>query len=189
MPDGPRVTEPVEQASDETKKGSDAWKQGTKAIERVISVALTINQSKTAKAIAEEAGVAEQTARDHLSLLQELSIVGSTTARGVTKYYPDAGYLRFRAIARMTEEYSRDELLDLSQEMKERDKSVKEQYDVETPDDLRFRAVSDEVDSEEMTELRQAASEWETVRHDLSLVKQAYEHYEEHSSAGTSTPA
>ena len=189
MTDGQPATEPAEQLPDETKKGADAWKQNTKAIERVISVALTIDQPKTAKSISREAQVAEQTARDHLALLQDLSIIGSTTARGVTKYHPDAGYLRFRAVAGMVEEYSKDDLLDYSHHLKERDEEVRGRYDADRPDELRSRAVSDEIDTDEMTELKQAASEWETLRYDISIVEQAHEHYDEHSDVGTSTSA
>ena len=169
--------------------GSEAWKQQTKAIERVISVVLTVSQPETAKAVAEEAQVAEQTARDHLALLQDLSIVASTTARGVTKYQPDAGYLRFRAIASVVEERSREEILDASQRIKERQETVKDQYDVETPDDLRSRAVCDDISAEETAKLRQVASEWETLQHDLSVLEQAQERYGEHKDVGTSVSA
>jgi predicted ArsR family transcriptional regulator len=189
MVDGSPVTGSAGRALDGTKRGSETWKQHTKAIERIISVVLTVDQPKTAKAIAEEAQVAEQTARDHLGLLQDLSIVGSTAAYGVTKYHPDDGYLRFRAVAGMIEEYDKEELLDLSQELKERNEGVKDQYGVETPDDLRSQAISDESNVEEMTELRQAASEWESLRRDLSVIEQAYEQYEEYNGTGTSASA
>lgn len=189
MVDGPREPETVEEASDEIKKGGEVWKQHTKAIERVISVALSLDHPKTAKAIAEEAQVAEQTARDHLGLLQNLSVMGSTTARGVTKYHPDAGYLRFRAVAGTVEEHTKDELFDMSRELKERDERIKEQYGAEGPDDLRSQALSDEVGAEEMAELKQAASEWETVRHHLSIIEQAHQYYDEHNGVGTSASA
>lgn len=189
MTDGSPATESTERVPQETKRGSEAWKQNTKAIERVISVVLTVEQPKTAKAIAEEAQVAEQTARDHLALLQDLTVVGSTTAHGVTNYHPDGGYLRFRAVAGAVEEYSREGLLETARDLKERTEAVEQRYGVETPNDLRSRAIGEENSAEEMAELERAASEWESLQHDLSIIEQAYRQYEDHSGANSSVSA
>jgi predicted ArsR family transcriptional regulator len=167
------------------RRGDKAWKEHTKAIERVISVTLTLNEPTTAKSIAEEASVSEQTTREHLSLLQDLSIVSSTTASGVTKYRPDARYLRFRAVSRMMEKYSEDELLEHSQGYKERIERASEQYDAEHPEELRERAASDETSAALTAKFREAASEWETVEHELSIIEQAHQQYTQSASAGT----
>lgn len=59
---------PAGRDDDETPRGTKAWKAQTKAIERVIDVAMTLEQPRTAGWLSEEAAVAEQTAREHLDV-------------------------------------------------------------------------------------------------------------------------
>lgn len=161
-------------------RGTDRWKQETKGIERVIDVALALEEPRTAGWIAEEALVSEQTAREHLDLLADLGVVLATTARGVTRYRPDAAWLRFREVTAMVEELDREELLDRVRDHKERIAEVEERYGVEDPDELRAKAADDETSVEAVREYRKVASEWETLGHELDLLREALDRYEEY---------
>lgn len=166
-------------------RGTERWKQETKGIERVIDVALALTEPRTAGWVADEALVSEQTAREHLDLLTELGVVAATTARGVTKYRPDATWLRFQEVAALVEKHSRDELLDRVESYKERIAETEDSYGVEGPDALRSRAAADGTGVEEVREYRQAAAEWETLRHELDLLEEALERYDEYDRAAT----
>ncbi|MFD1688678.1 ArsR family transcriptional regulator [Halolamina salifodinae] len=164
--------------------GEEAWKAQTKGVERVIDVATVLDQPRTAEWIADEAAVAEQTARDHLGMLSELGVVTQTTARGVTKYQRDPAFIRFREISIYVERYERDDLMDVVAEKKKRIKSTKEEYEIETPDELRSKAVEDATSSEEVVEYKKAAAEFETLQHELGVIKEALERYDEFTREG-----
>lgn len=161
------------------ERGVERWKAESKAIERVIEVVLSLGEPQTASWVADEAHVSEQTTREHLGLLVDLGIVTSTSARSVTKYQPDAAYLRYRAVSAAIERDSREDLLDRVEQLKSRVEEITEEYSVETPDELRAKATDDDVQSDEVKTYRIAASEWESVRRELDVAEEALERYEE----------
>lgn len=164
---------------DETPRGTEAWKAQTKAIERVIDVAMTLEQPRTAGWLSEEAAVAEQTAREYLDLLADLGMLTATTAHGVTRYQPDSAYVRFRTIAGCVEQHSKDELLDAVEVLREQTTALETEYNVESPDELRTLATADDTPIEDIKEYRQVAAEWESLCHRLSIFQQSVERYDE----------
>lgn len=179
------VRVPVDDGSGEPsdeKRDLDEWKEQTKAVERVIAIALTLDKPRPVKWIADESCVAEQTARDHLKMLGELGIVASTMAHGVTKYRADEAYLRFREVAEIVERYDREEILESKQTLVERQEVAREDLDASSPGDLRSQAA-EAGSTEEIRELRQAASEWESLEHRIALLERAYSEYEMHGSS------
>ena len=166
-------------------RGRERWKEETKAIERVIEVVITLEKPRTAGQIADEAMTSERTAREHLELLaDELGVLVKTTTSGVTKYSPDAAYLRYKNVSGMVERHDRDGLMDRAETLKERIEDIREEYGVDGPDALRSQAAGEAVDIEEMRELEKVASEWDSMRADLSLVEEALEQYD-HFDRGT----
>lgn len=163
--------------------GGEAWKAQTKAVERVIDVTLSLEQPRTAGWISDEALASEQTVREHLEMLADLGVVAATTARGVTKYQPDAAYLRFKQISQFAEQYSQQELVDRAEAGKRSIDETKEQYGVDEPAELLTQAAKEETPVDEMAEYRKAASEWETLQHELSLIQEAIERYDDFDRA------
>jgi len=159
--------------------GGETWKEQTKAVERVIDVMLSLEQPRTAGWISDEALASEQTVREHLEMLADLGVVAATKARGVTKYQPDAAYLRFKQTSQFAEQYTKQELLDKAEVWKRSIDETKEQYGVDGPDELLTQAAGEETPVGEMAEYRKAASEWETLQHELSLIEEAIERYDE----------
>lgn len=177
-PDLGRVTGDGE--TDGPPPGADAWKAETKAIERVISIALTLDRPQTADWIADEAAVSPQTARDHLSSLSELTgIIAETTVSGVTKYQIDSAYERFREVSEIVERYEKDEIMDLVSETKSQIEEVEERFGVADPDGLREKATESEASASDVEEYKKVASEWETLEYRLDLVEEALERYDE----------
>ncbi|APE96053.1 transcriptional regulator [Halodesulfurarchaeum formicicum] len=161
--------------------GSEEWTAQTKAIDRVIEIALTLDQPRTAAWVAEEAAVAEQTARDHLASLTTLGVVATTEARGVTKYQLDRAYRRFTAVAQYVEQFDRDTLMDRIATTQDQIATTKTRYGVETPAELRLRATEADTSGETVREYKQAAAEWETLVHRLDVLEEALERYDEFS--------
>lgn len=168
---------------DGDRRGAEAWKEHTKGIERVIQVVLTLDEPKTAGWVSEEALVSERPTREHLEMLADLGVVASLKTHGVTKYSPDHAFLRFRDISQLVERHDRDTLMEEVEGHKAKIESIKEDHDVETPDELRARVVDDDVAAEEVSYYKQLASEWETLQHELSLYKEALERYDLHSTS------
>lgn len=166
-------------SAEDSARGIDAWQAQTKAIERVIDVAQTVEQPRTASWIAEQAAVAEQTARDHLDLLTDLGVLTATTVHSVTRYQPDAAYARFRTVSQCVEQHTKDDLLDAVEEVREETAAIKTEYGVETPDELRALATDDESPIPDIKEYRRVAAEWDSLRHRLSIYQEALERYNE----------
>jgi len=167
--------------------GTETWIEETKGFERVIDVALALDEPRTAGWIAEETHVSEQTAREYLDLLADvLGVVTATTARGVTKYQPDPAWLRFQEVSALVEAHDQDELLERIEKRQERIQEVKTEFGVESPAALRSKAAAEETSLAELRECRKVASEWETLEHDLDVAREAIDRYEEYSRESAS---
>lgn len=163
----------------DSREPTETWVEQTSAFDRVMSVALSVDGPKTATWIADEAHVAETTARSHLERLVDLRVLTSASARGPTSYAPDSGYLRFRKVSELVEEYDKDEIVKYVAEIKADVESWRDEYDVEGPDELRMRATEDDVTAEETREYMQVASEWDSREHEQSIVREALERYDQ----------
>lgn len=182
MVDMTEVTGDAEQ--DGPPPGTESWKSQTKAIERVIEVALTLDRPQTAEWVSDEAAVAEQTARDHLSSLSDLGVVTKTKARGVTKYQLDRAYKRFKEVSGYVEKFDKDELMDHVASTQEDIEETRERFGVESPDELRTKATEEGTGPETVREYKKAASEWETLEHRLDVMEEALDRYDEFGRPG-----
>jgi predicted ArsR family transcriptional regulator len=159
--------------------GDETWKAHTSGFDRVQSVALTVTKPRTAGWIADEALVAENTARRHLQRLTELNVLTAGSVEGATTYYPDPVYVRTREMRTLVDEHDRDGLTALAADLKADVEAWREEYDVTGPDELRTRAADEAVAADETRARRRVASDWEHTRYRLSLVEDALARYDE----------
>lgn len=178
-----------EDASTDTDgaSGDAAWKKHTSAFDRVRAVALSVSEPRTAGWIADEALVAENTARRHLENLAELHILTTDTTGSAVTYYPDPVYVRIRDLRELVTEYDRDELTKLAVDLKADIESWQDEYDVRSPDELRSTAAAEETARDEAIERRRTASDWELTKYRLSLIEDALSRYEEYSDTRMAT--
>ena len=163
------------------KSGVRAWKEHTTAFDRVQSVGTTVSKPRPASYVADEAHVAENTARDHLERLVDLSVLLKTERDGGTLYSPDPLHVRIRTVRDLLEEHDRDGLIDLKIELQSRIEDWETDYSVDAPDGLRSRAA--ETDTAPRTrELKRTARDWELARYRLSVLEDAIEYYETYTS-------
>lgn len=167
-----------ENAADGDPEWVETWKANASAFDRVKSVTMTLTEPRPASWIADEAAVAPNTVRDHLSRLMDLGVVTASEQSGTRHYYPDPLYTRLRDIRELLDGATKQELSEQAAVLKDDIAGWKADYDAAAPDDLRERATEDDIDAETATELTRVASDWELARYRLSLVQDAMEHYD-----------
>ena len=172
-PESPPTDDDVEVPAELEK-----WKSETKGVERIISIAITTSQPRTVEWIAEQALVAEQTARDHLKMFAELGIVASFTSSGVTRYHADEAFVHYREVSRCVEQHSKEELSEEVEQLQEAIARIKEEHDIATPDELRARAAEADIDTATLRQYKKSASEWETIRDRLEVLEDALRRFE-----------
>jgi predicted ArsR family transcriptional regulator len=160
--------------------GIEAWTEQASAFDRVRSVADTLARPRSASYVAEQASVAENTARDHLERLVEMNVLLRETREGTTLYAPDPLHTRAQALRDLLEEHDHDELVGLKAALQERIEAWRDEYGVDSPAALRARAA-DTDDAAATREIREAASDWELVAYRLGLVETAIEQYAAYS--------
>lgn len=162
--------------------GDEAWKAHTSSFDRVQSVALTVSEPRPAAWIAEEALVAENTARRHLQRLAALNVLTADAGGSATTYYPDPVYVRTREVRALVDEHDRDGLAKLAAELTADVEAWRDEFDADSPDAVRAQAADESVSAEESREGRRVASDWEHARYRLSLVEDALERYGEYTN-------
>jgi len=157
----------------------EGWVEETAGVDRVMSVALALEQSRTADWIADRAEVSSTTARNHLSRLVDLRVLRAVERRGAKTYYPNAAYQRFRDVSRLVEEHTREELEQLTVTAKQDIEELEATYGVGSPTELRKLATAAQTLSADAREYFRKASEWDRHRHILSIAEEALERYDE----------
>lgn len=164
--------------SDASNRGTERWIEETSAFDRVRSVAFTLQRPETAGDIADRAHVSEKTARGHLRRLVEMDVLLEETDGGATTYYPDPAYMRYREVRTLAREHDRDELTDLVATLKHDIESWRDEFDVETPEELRASVADEAVSEQAVYERQQVAEDWEYAAHRLDLIKDALSQYD-----------
>ncbi len=165
----------------EATPGDEAWIRHTSGFDRVQSVALTTSSPRTAAWIADEAHVAENTARRHLQRLAELNVLATDSSGDAVTYHPDPVYVRTRELRALVEEHDRDGLASLAASLKADVEEWADEYDASDPDEVRMGATDDAVSADGARERRRVASDWDHARYRLSLVEDALERYSEYT--------
>jgi len=146
-----------------------------------MSVALTLEQPRTAKWIGDGAEVSETTTRKHLERLVELRVLSAVEQRGAKTYYPDSAYQRFREASQLVEEHTREEIEELTISAQQQIEELQDKYGVGSPAELRARAASEETSSADAREYFKCASEWNGHQHMLTIAEHALAQYSEYS--------
>ena len=166
----------------EHSRGLKAWKEHTTAFDRVRSIAEGLDQPRTARYVAEEAGVAETTAHEHLKRLAEMNVIRSVVGEDATRYKPDPLYARFRTLRGLIDDHDHAELLELKADLQRELKEFTEAYAVDSPTELRERTAETADAAETMTRIEDA-SDWEVTQYHLSIVNEAIEKYSEYTGS------
>jgi len=163
---------------DESRPGTERWIEETSAFDRVRSVAFALQEPRTAGRIAESAHVSEKTARGHLQRLVEMDVLLVAAGDRPRTYYPDPAYMRYREIRTLAREHDRDELTDIVATLKGDIEAWRDEFEVETPDELRASVADDDVSEAAVYDRQRTAEDWEYADYRLGLIRDALAQYD-----------
>jgi len=179
MKDADPIPSDVIEVAEEDADHIDDWKEKTQGIDRVIAVALALDEPRTAEHISDQAHVSPSTARGHLDRLVDLRILSAVEQRGTKTYQPDAAYQHFTEISHLVESHTRKDLEQMVIGAKETIEELQEQYGCEEPSELRSLATDPETTAADAKEYFKRASEWDHHIAMISLAEEALERYSE----------
>ena len=182
-----KIIAPQSRAGDMTDDpGVERWKNHQSAFDRVRGVAVTLSRPRSAVWIAEQAHVAENTARTHLKRLVEMNVLRETQGEDAVTYRLDPLYRRMCTLRELLDGRDRDDLLDLRADLQEQIETWQTEYGADSAEALREQAATTET-AALTRKLRRTANDWDVVRYRLRLVEEAIERYPEYTDAGTAS--
>lgn len=164
-----------------------SWKQHTTGFDRVRSVSSALQKPRTAGWIAAEAHVSEPTARNHLSRLVDLGVLTTDESDRGKTHYPDPIYTRLTALQELVTSNTETELAEQATSVRQDIEDWKDRYGVETPRELRASIANESIPAEESRDRLRAAADWESAQYQLSLLRDAIDHYDTYSSGRTAS--
>lgn len=170
----------------ETPEALQKWKDETTAFDRVYSIASTTTEPKPASYIADEALVAENTARKHLERLVDIGVLLKTTDERPAKYIVDPLHARQQTIRDVLNEHDLESLIKFKEALYEKLESYKNEYGVNYPESLRKQA-GDTESAEETKQLRKAANDWDYTAYMLHIANDVLDNWEAYTNQFTPT--
>lgn len=149
----------------------EEWTAETTAFERVTSVVDATTEPAFAAEISERAAVSEPTARTHLRSLAEVGRIESVAAEQGTKYKRSPSTLAMRRISGLHQQYSKAELEQGIEDLREKLRALREKHDVNDPADL---ATTLDAGSDDWTDV----SRWRSLEENLDIAKAALSLYD-----------
>ena len=153
------------------------WTESVSAADRVRSVATTLSEPRTANWIAGEAEVAHETASKYLDRLVSDGKLETSEAGGKTVYRPDPVGQYLAEMHSLYAEHTADELADRLTQITDQLRRWQDEYDTETPNELRT-AIGETTDAATADEYRRVATEWEQLQYRQSLVEDTLRLYD-----------
>jgi len=154
-----------------------SWTESVSAADRVRSVATTLSEPQTANWIAGEAEVAHETASKYLDRLVSDGKLETSKAGGKTVYRPDPVGQHLAEMHSLYADHTADELANRLTEITDQLRQWQDEYDTETPNELRA-AIGETTDGATADEYRRVAGEWEQLQYRQSLVEDTLRLYD-----------
>lgn len=150
---------------------AEEWRtqqQGESTRNRVYAVALQLSEPTRVREVAERADVSKETAREYLKWFAELGVLTQINESPDT-FARNEQYFEWRRIQRLQAQ-SEEELLDQLEQLTRKERTFREQFDTDSPDDVDALQHADYDDAESVwMELRQ----WRTVRRRIRELERA----------------
>ena len=153
------------------------WTESVSAADRVRSVATTLSEPRTANWIAGEAEVAHETAHKYLDRLVSDGKLETVDGDAKTLYQPDPVGQYLAEMHSLYADHTADELADRLTEITDQLRRWQDEYDTETPNELRA-AIGETTDAATADEYRRIAGEWERLQYRQSLVEDTLRLYD-----------
>jgi hypothetical protein len=139
--------------------------------DRVRMVVRQLSEPRTANWIASEAGWSHEPTKRVLERLVSDSILYRDDSGTHTTYYPDYRRQAMQEAMRLRDsEHTVEELTDRLGEMKAQIRDWKDEFDIESPNQLRGTLADDALDLDEEDRRREIAREWEHLQRRIQIV-------------------
>lgn len=149
----------------------EEWKAETTAFQRITSVVDATTEPAFASEIAERAEVSEPTARTHLKSLADVGRIEAIAAERGRKYKRSPSTLAMKRISGLHRRYSKAELQDGIEDLREKLRTLREEHGANDPDDL---ATTLEAGSDAWTDV----SRWRSLEENLDVARAALSLYD-----------
>ncbi|MHC3439178.1 DUF7342 family protein [Natrialbaceae archaeon A-gly3] len=160
-----------------------SWNEKTSGRERVRMVVDTLNEPTTINDIAEQAGVAWETAD---SEVKRLMAENKVRRRDDGLYEPNPVQQFLDQILHLIEDHSKSELESQLQDYQEQVEELSEEYSVISAQELREQLTNDDVSAAEMREIRNVSDTWGALELEIRLLKNALQLYDDLSQLSQS---
>ena len=156
---------------DSSNADSGLVKRHTTGEDRVRMVARQLSEPRTANWIASEAEWSHEPTKRVLERLVDNGILRSDDSGTHTTYYPDyrrqvmQEAMRLRDSGRTVEE-----LTDRLADMKAQIRGWEDEFNVESPNELRATLADEDLDSDEESRRREIAQEWDHLQRRIQIV-------------------
>lgn len=147
----------------------EEWIDDTTPFERVYVVVRRTYDPQSADELAERARVSPTTARKHLRTLADVGEIATEERGRTTLYRRSETAIVTEHAQRLLDERTTEEIASGVAEMKERIRSWREEYGVESPEEFARRVDTADID----TEQGRLLTEWQTTRRNLELAQAA----------------
>lgn len=164
-----------------------SWTEHTTGFDRVRAVSSALDEPRTAGWIATEAHVSEPTARNHLARLVDLGVLTTADSERGKAYFPDPIYTRLTALQELVANNTEVELTEQATRIQREVADWQDRFGVDTPRELRASIADEEISIEAAQDRLRAAADWESARYQLSLLRDAIDHYDTYSSGRTAS--
>lgn len=155
--------------SDPNQVAIEQWVATTDGFERVETVVGETREPASAAEIAARAHVSESTARKHLERLVELGPATAITEGRITRYQRSEDHYLMERVQELGRTRTSDELLAGIEDLKAEIREYRENYDVDSPEELALQVDVEEGPADPWGDI----TAWQTARRNLAIVQAA----------------
>lgn len=157
--------------TDESNSGESLMDRQTTGEDRVRMVARQLSEPRTANWIASEAGWSHEPTKRVLERLVDDGILHRDDSSTHITYYPDYRRQAMQEAMRLRDSgHTVEELTNRLAEMKAQIRDWEDEFDVESPNQLRGTLVDDSLVADEEDRRREIAREWEHLQRRIRIV-------------------
>lgn len=178
---------------DMNEPGIKKWSEDMSSRERIREIATTLTRPRSVNWIKKQADVSSwETTKDELETLREFGQIRTIeNENGDIRYAPDYRRRYIDEVLELIDEYSRQQLREKIASVQERIDEWKDEYGVESKNDLE-ESLKDDFNAEEIRERNKVIRRWEQAQANQKLLNHALKLHEDVSedsdSLNTSVP-
>ncbi|MFC7209078.1 hypothetical protein ACFQL3_00825 [Natronoarchaeum sp. GCM10025321] len=157
--------------TEDESNSEDVMERQTTGEDRVRMIARQLSEPRTANWIGSEAGWSHEPTKRVLERLVDDGILHRDEGGTHTTYYPDQRRLAIQeAMGLRDSEHTVEELMDTLAHMKAQIRDWEDEFDVESPNQLRGTLADQALDVTEEDRPREIAREWEHLQQRIKII-------------------